>query len=141
MVAFAFVALLIGLTTPVAMRFYDTMQYRSAVRDLVTAASSARYQAVVNGVRTDLVLDTRDNRFQIIEADDEIDGDLARAIAGDLAMKVIAARELRRGDKSVIRFYPGGGSSGGSISVQRDSGAGVRLRVDWLLGNVSQEPL
>jgi len=43
------------------------------------------------------------------------------------------------GNLAAIRFYPAGGSSGGEIVVQRPSGAGTRLTVDWLLGHVSQE--
>ena len=42
---------------------------------------------------------------------------------------------------SAIRFLPDGGATGGSIDIVRPSGAGVRLRVDWLSGQVLQEPL
>ena len=40
-----------------------------------------------------------------------------------------------------IRFYPGGNATGGSIEVIRRSGAGARLRTDWLDGRVSLERL
>ena len=39
-----------------------------------------------------------------------------------------------------IRFFPDGGSTGGSITITRPSGQGVRLRVDWLFGRITQEP-
>jgi len=34
---------------------------------------------------------------------------------------------------------PEGGSTGGTIELVRPSGAGVNIRVDWLLGQISQE--
>ncbi len=42
---------------------------------------------------------------------------------------------------AVIRFLPGGGATGGSIDVIRASGAGTRLRVEWLSGRVTRESL
>jgi len=42
--------------------------------------------------------------------------------------------------QAVIGFLPDGGSTGGTIELVRQSGAGVRIRVDWLFGKVTQEP-
>ena len=53
---------------------------------------------------------------------------------------VVAGIESRQGGGS-IRFYPGGGATGGSVDVLKRTGDGVRLRVDWLLGTVTQEPI
>jgi general secretion pathway protein H len=39
-----------------------------------------------------------------------------------------------------IAFMPEGGSSGGTVELVRRSGAGVRIRVDWLFGQITQEP-
>ena len=39
-----------------------------------------------------------------------------------------------------IVFLPDGGSSGGVVDVQRPTGQGTRIRVDWLMGQISQEP-
>jgi general secretion pathway protein H len=52
---------------------------------------------------------------------------------------VDSAGELNRGNVGVIRFYPEGGTSGGSVSVEAATGRGVKVSVDWLLGTVTQE--
>ena len=38
-------------------------------------------------------------------------------------------------------FFPEGGSTGGSVEILRSDDDGTRVRVDWLLGRVSQEAL
>ncbi|HEY0201888.1 MAG TPA: GspH/FimT family pseudopilin, partial [Burkholderiaceae bacterium] len=54
---------------------------------------------------------------------------------------VVADRELTDG-VAAIRFLPSGGATGGSIDVARgSSGSGTRLRVDWLSGHITQEPI
>ena len=144
MVAFAIAALLVGVTTPAGLRFYDTMQYRSAVGDLQAAAVNARYRAITSGRAVDLLVAPDDARFIVLPAEPEserdFDLDSARKLAGDLAIEMISAEVLSpRAGVGAIRFYPDGSATGGSITVLRPSGAGVRLRVDWLLGRVSQE--
>jgi general secretion pathway protein H len=54
---------------------------------------------------------------------------------------VVASRDVTDDRRASIRYYPDGSSTGGSIRVQRPNGDGVRLRVDWLTGRVTQEPL
>jgi general secretion pathway protein H len=39
--------------------------------------------------------------------------------------------------ETYIRFFPDGGSTGGSIMLTADDGRGFRIRVDWLTGRVS----
>ena len=53
----------------------------------------------------------------------------------------VAGQELQENGVAAIRFLPDGGATGGSIDIMRPSGAGTRLRVDWLSGRVSQEVL
>lgn len=53
----------------------------------------------------------------------------------------VANQDLAADGVAAIRFLPGGGATGGSIDVLRGLGNGVRLRVDWLSGRVSQEPI
>jgi len=50
---------------------------------------------------------------------------------------VLGARELNRDGAGVIRFYADGSSSGGYVKLQNDSGMGVQVEVDWLLGRVT----
>ena len=144
MVAFAIAALLVGVATPAGLRFYDTMQYRSAVGDLQSAAVNARYRAITSGRAVDLLVAPDDARFIVLpaepEAERDFDLDSAKQLASDLDIQMISAEVLSpRPGVGAIRFYPDGSSTGGSITLLRPSGAGVRLRVDWLLGRVSQE--
>lgn len=144
MVAFAMAALLVGVTTPAGLRFYDTMQYRSAVGDLRSAATNARYRAITTGQPVDLLVAPEDARFAVMPAardsGQNFDLNTARQLAGDLDIQMVSAEGLSpMAGVGAIRFYPDGSSTGGSITVLRPTGVGVRLRVDWLLGRISQE--
>lgn len=144
MVVFAIAALVVGVSIPFTARLFDTMQYRDAVREITAAATSARYQAITSGQPMDLVLypDIRGYSVNTASNSTNVDRDRMETLADDLRMEVISAREVSPGGGlAAIRFYPQGSSTGGSVSVLRASGEGVRLRVDWLLGRVTQEAL
>ena len=66
----------------------------------------------------------------------------ARVIPSKLKVRTIVAdSEVDADGRAGIRFYADGSATGGSIELERPGGGGLRLRVDWLLGRVSQEPL
>lgn len=130
--AITIVGMLLAVTVPASVRFYESMQYRQAVRDVITALASARYNAVSSGRQQDVSVDPVANIV-------ELNG--ARTYLPDgIHMAVHSTRELNRDRLGVIRFYPEGGSSGGDIDLEQTSGGGVRISVDWLVGRVSQEP-
>ena len=54
---------------------------------------------------------------------------------------VVAEQDIDADGTGRIRFYPDGSATGGSIDILRDNGVGVRLRVDWMLGRISQFPI
>lgn len=140
MVAFAIAAALIGVSTPAVKRMYDTMQYREALRDLRSAAAGARYHAIVSGVATDMVVDPDEHWVASRVDGEEVDEDAVRPINKALTLAVVSAEELLTPEgQAVIRFYPDGSSSGGSIQVTRESGGAERLRIDWLLGRITRE--
>lgn|SRR5690554_2991003 len=142
MVVMAIAALMVGVVLPMGARMFDTMQYRDAVRQLNQAAGSARYQAITRGAAMDLVLEPDTGRYLVKPAGQAIDPAKMSALDDSLSYAAITAQEVSPGrGLAAIRFYPHGGSTGGSLSIQRDNGSGVRLRVDWLLGRVSQEAL
>ena len=128
--ALTIIALVVAVSVPSAQRFYESMQYRQAVRDVMTALSSARYRAVNDGVPSDVVIDPDSRRVQV--ADSEVQ------LPDNLALTLRTAREVNRDGKGVIRFYPEGGSSGGDVDIVRASGVGSRVSVDWLAGRVTQ---
>jgi general secretion pathway protein H len=129
--AITIVGLLLAVSVPASVRFYDSIQYRQAVRDVITLLGSARYLAVNEGRAQDVVIDPRSNELSL--------NDKREYLPGSLKLAVHTARELNQRDRGVIRFYPEGGSSGGGIDIERPGVDGVRISVDWLVGRVSQE--
>jgi general secretion pathway protein H len=131
LVAITIAGLVLAVTVPAAARFYQSMQYRAAVKDVVTVLASARYQAVNDGRAQDVTINTRTNELRL--------NDVVKDLPGELRVAARAAGELNSDGLAVIRFYPEGGSSGGEVSVEMPQRYGVRVIVDWLVGGISQE--
>lgn len=137
LVVFAVMALVVGLV-PVAMdRMRDGAQYRDAVRTMVGQLRAAREQAVASGRDVQFTVDVAGRRYGI-------GPNPPVPLPDSLQMKAVTAAlegDEQSTGKLGIRFLPSGGSSGGSIEILRGAGDGVRLRVDWLSGRVTQEAL
>lgn len=133
-VSLAMAGLLAGLAAPAMLKAFDSMAYQGSVRDVITNLRAARDQAIVKGRATDFVLSPEDKRFGI---ENRLNNSLAKNITIDL----IVSAEHRQPSRGVIRFYPDGSSTGGSILLKRENGGGIQIRVDWLLGRVTQHPL
>ncbi len=131
LVVITIVGLLMAVAVPASVRSYESMQYRQAVRDVITALASARYNAINTGRAQDVAVDPAANTI-------ELNGERTH-LPEAFNVAVHSARELNRDRLGVIRFYPEGGSSGGGIDMERPGGTGVRISVDWLVGRVSQE--
>lgn len=136
LVVFAIMALVIGLV-PVAMdRMRESAQYRDTVRTTLSQLKTARDQAVTSGQGADFIIDLSQRRYGLGP------GSWVK-VPDSLQMKaVVAALQGEPPSRQlIIRFLPSGGSSGGSVEIIRSTGSGVRLRVDWLSGRVTQEAL
>ena len=134
--------LLFSLGGPSVRALYDSMEYREAVRDIVSAAKNARRDAFATGEPMDLLLDTDQNRLALTADSPSVRADEFTALPDILEITVVYAAEVSpKPGLAAIRFYPAGGSSGGEITIVRPSGAGVHLTIDWLLGDVLQEAL
>lgn len=131
MVVMAIAGLVLAVAVPASMRFYDSMQTRQAVRDTITLLSSARQQAVTQGIAQDVVIDPRRRTLTL--------NNTVREMPGDLALTVHGAAEVNRQDAGVIRFYPEGGSSGGGLDIDNPGSGRVSIDVDWLVGRVTHE--
>ena len=70
-----------------------------------------------------------------------VEGGAPRPIPEGIELRAIVSNSEARGAHFSIRFLPSGGASGGSVDVLRNSGDGIRLRVDWFSGRVEQEPV
>lgn len=133
-VAFSVAALVLGLTPIAYDRLMESTRYRSTVRSLLTGLIAARQSAEQTGRSAAFSVDL-DNR--VFGPEGKLTGALPESV--DVRLVLAGSESAVRGGS--IRFYPNGGSTGGSVDVLRRSGAGVRLRVDWLLGTVTQEPV
>lgn len=129
MVAMVIAGLLMAAAVPASIRFYESIQYRQAVRDVITLLGSARYRALNTGKAQDVVIDPRGGELRL-------DGEI-RELPPGINLVVRTAKEVNRDDQGVIRFYPEGGSSGGDLDLERPGADATRISVDWLMGGVS----
>jgi general secretion pathway protein H len=139
-VALLIASLVVGVGAPAAYRFYQTAGYRDAVRTVQSAAGTARYRAVASGKSWDLLIDTERKAVIAAPGETELDRDGAgfRALGDDLELEATTAREYARSGLSAIRFFPSGGSSGGSVRIAMPGRAIAQIDVDWLTGRVVQ---
>ena len=135
LVVFAMIALLVGLVPIAFGRMHEGAQYRTAVRTLLSEMRAARYQAVSQGVDVLYVVDLAQRRFGPA-------GRPGHVLPEPMQLRATFASQATAADGSAgILFLRNGGSTGGSIDVERNPGNGTRLRVDWFSGRVSLEPL
>jgi general secretion pathway protein H len=134
LVVFAITALLIGIAPLAFDKLNQSAQYRAALRSMLSELRTARQQAVTQGREVSFRVNLNNARFGI-------DDKATDSVPPPLRVRAtVASQELTQGS-AAIRFLPSGGATGGSIELIRPSGSGVRLRVDWLSGRVTQEPL
>ena len=141
-IVIAVVGMLLLVTGPSMNSLSQTLEYREAVRELVSANQNARRTARASGSAVDLIIDASQNRFVVTGEPERLEPDNFTSLSDVLKIEVVFAQEVSpRNGLAAIRFYPEGGASGGEVLIQRPSGGGVKLTVDWLIGDVRQEPL
>ena len=67
LVAIAIVGLLMAVTVPGSMRFYQSIQYRQAVRDVLTTLGQARHQAMDKGQAQNVGFDAERGQIQFYD--------------------------------------------------------------------------
>lgn len=134
-VAISIAALLMGGLAVSYPRFHEAMAYRSTVRGMLAGLYSARNEALRRGRPVVFQVDMAQRTYSV---GDRPVGHIPEEL--DVRL-LVGERKFDEGDRGYIRFQPDGSATGGSITVlRRTSGQGIRLRVDWLLGRISQEP-
>lgn len=133
LVAITIVGVVLAAAVPSSARFYESMQRRAAIRDVITLFASAREKALTSGVSQDVFVRPATRRLWLAEKD--------HVLPEGLTLMVHGAAELNLDDIGVIRFYADGSASGGGVDIQRPDGSGTRISVDWLVGSVRQQPL
>jgi general secretion pathway protein H len=131
LITIAIAGLLLSVSVPATTRFYQSMQYRKAIRDVITMLDSARYRAINTGRMQDVGINPKTGVMRL--------GKDLTQIPEEITIAVHSAQEVNQQDEGVIRFYPEGGSSGGDIDLERSTGGGVKITVDWLTGRVTHE--
>lgn len=135
MVVFAIMALVVSMAPVAYERLRDGVQYRDTVRTMLSQLRTARYAAASEG---------HDVRFTVnLQAKTYgLDNGTPKELPDGVDVRTtVAGREFVPGSVASIAFLSAGGSTGGSIEIIRKTGVGTRLRVDWLSGRVTQEPL
>jgi len=134
LVVLAIGSLLVALVPPAFDRLREISQYRDTVRAIVVDLRQARQQALAYGQTVNFRIDLADRKFGL-------EGQAMKALPASLEVKttVGSQEQLDNTQQAVIAFLPEGGSSGGTIELVRSSGAGVRIRVDWLFGQITQQ--
>lgn len=135
LVVLAIGALLIATLPGAFDRLRETSQYRDTVRTMVLDLRQARQQALAYGQVVRFSINLSDHHFGV-------EGRSLKSVPASLEIKAtVGAVEFTGGNpKAAIVFLPDGGSSGGTIELVRHAGGGVRIRVDWLSGQITQEP-
>ena len=134
LVVLAIGALLVGLVPSAFDRLREVSQYRDTVRAVVLDLRQARQQALTLGRFVAFEINLSDRQFGI-------EGQSKKTLPTFLEVKTTVGSQTEpdTNPQAVIGFLPDGGSTGGTIELIRQSGAGVRIRVDWLFGKVTQE--
>ncbi|MFZ4480370.1 MAG: GspH/FimT family pseudopilin [Rhodoferax sp.] len=134
LVVLAIGSLLVALVPPAFDRLREVSQYRDTVRAIVVDLRQARQQALSHGQTVSFRVDLADRKFGI-------EGRPLKALPSSVEVKTtVGTQELPDNtQQTAIVFLPEGGSSGGTIELVRASGAGVRIRVDWLFGQITQQ--
>ena len=128
-------ALLVGLAPTAFVRLREVSQYRDTVRALIVDLRTARQQAMTHQKMIRFQVNVSERLFGI-------EGLPQKPLPESLELKATVGTgvlaDIRQ--QATIAFLPDGGSSGGTLDLVRRSGGGVRIRVDWLTGQITQEP-
>ena len=142
LVVMAIAGLLFAVTAPNFSQLSDTRDYREAVRQVVSAANSARSSAIKSNQPVDLIFEPDMKRLAVVTAGERLDDKKFVMLPESLEISVTSAAALAPAEGlSVIRFFPAGGASGGDVQLLRASGAGTLIQIGWLLADVKQETI
>lgn len=134
LVVLGIASLLVGLMPVAYVKMQESAQYRSLLRATVTDLRNARQIAQVQGKQVHWRVNL-EQRLQTLE------GQAPKTIPSSVQVRATVGEQQLQQGIATITFLPDGGATGGSIEYIRSTGDGVRLRVDWLSGRVTQEKL
>jgi len=125
--------LLFTIALPNMGALSDSLAYRGAVRDVMSAAQSARRQSARTGEPVDLLIYPKRKALEVSGGRSGL-----RELPESISLVVTSAVEVSPEPGVVaIRFYPFGGSTGGDIDIGGPGGSGTLVQVGWLMGDVT----
>jgi general secretion pathway protein H len=107
---------------------------RAALREVGTALSRARLAAAMTRSPVEVVFDLESRTWRTVPA-----GPQGRLPAGPIRLLGVDGAGQRGGGQSTaFRFFPDGGSSGGTLVVGNTGGPSgeTRIAADWLSGRI-----
>ncbi len=108
----------------------DATKIKAAARDVVSALRYARGQALMARQETTLTLDLSDNSYTVSGRDK------VYQIPESITLTVVTAQdELTGSGMAAIRFFADGSSTGGRITLERNSTA-WKIDINWLTGQI-----
>ena len=126
--------LLFAIALPNIGALSDSLAYRGAVRDVMSAAQSARRQSLRTGEPVDLLIYTKRKALEVSGGRSGM-----QELPESISLAVTSAAEVSTEmNVAAIRFYPFGGSTGGDIEIGGPGGSGTLVQVGWLMGDVTQ---
>ena len=138
-VVLAIAGLLFSLGGPSVRTLAATMEYRDAVRQIVSAAKNARRDAFAQGIPMDLLIDTDRNRYALSADSPSVSADQFAPLPEALDITVVYAAEVSpKPGLAAIRFTRQGGPLAARFRWPDPAERGP-LTIDWLLGDVTQE--
>jgi general secretion pathway protein H len=139
LVALGIVAMAIGLGLPLLQRGSSPLQATSAAREIAAALRESRAVAIAENRVVAFWLDTGAGRFGYGERRFALP---AQGSDAPLSLILYTTEDQQTGGSArvrsgagLIRFFPGGGSTGGGVAVS-DSRRRILITVDWLSGQV-----
>jgi general secretion pathway protein H len=133
LVAFTIMGIALALVPMAYSKLNQSIEYKSVNRAFINEVSDARLKAMTTGQSSAVRIDLEHKTFGV-------DNQLSHKWPSSYLVRAeVANQEIRAGKIASIRFYPDGSSTGGSVTVLRAPGDGVRFRIDWLTGRLTQE--
>jgi len=111
----------------------DATEIKAAARDMVSALRYARGQALMTHEEISLSLDLEENSYTLSNRDKVYE--IPQAI--DVTV-VTAQSELTGRGQGSIRFFPDGSSTGGRITLERNT-TKWQIDINWLTGQIELE--
>lgn len=130
LVVLVLLAVAASVTAPNMVGFYHSSKQAALTRDVIAKLGQARTAAIETGQAADFLFSYKKQAFGTVSS--------TKIVPSGFVVDMVSALETTYDHEwSVIRFYPDGSSSGGTLDISSEHTPVVKhVRVDWLLGHI-----